>query len=127
MSFDWSENLYLARELVGKPDKASNEEVKLRAALSRAYYAAFGKARNYLQDNTPFIASSSKDTHWDVINQFLHDSNPARRQIGWDLRYLFNYRKQADYDNDFSRLSAQMVESALDIAERVISRLAKLK
>lgn len=127
MSFDWSETLYLAQDLIGKLTKIFSEEAKLRSALSRAYYAAFCKARNYLQDNTPFIASTSKDTHWDVLNQFLNDSNTVRRQIGWDLRFLFNYRKQADYDNNFPRLSLQMVEAALGIAERVISRLAKLK
>ena len=45
MKFDWEEYFNLAQELAG-----TNEEAKLRSAVSRAYYSAFCLARNYLRD-----------------------------------------------------------------------------
>ncbi|HZU67626.1 MAG TPA: hypothetical protein VFA09_10145 [Ktedonobacteraceae bacterium] len=79
MSFDWSEYLLVAQELVSqttasskaqrqinlvlikvieriynisfkKVRKRSLDEAKLRCAISRAYYAAFRMARNHLRD-----------------------------------------------------------------------------
>ena len=44
MAFDWTEYLTLAQELVQR-----EEEACLRSAISRAYYAAFGKARERLE------------------------------------------------------------------------------
>jgi hypothetical protein len=41
--FDWSDYLTLAKQLATNADEASK-----RAAISRAYYAAFGLARNYV-------------------------------------------------------------------------------
>ncbi len=49
MSFDWSEYLNLAQELAGKATTPASQEAKLRA-ISRAYYAAFVQARNFLRD-----------------------------------------------------------------------------
>lgn len=50
MSFDWSEYLNVAKELAGVETSAASQEAKLRAAITRAYYAAFIKARNHLRD-----------------------------------------------------------------------------
>ena len=50
MSFDYIDYLYLAQELVGQtPPQAAQPEAKLRSAISRAYYAAFLKARAFLE------------------------------------------------------------------------------
>ncbi len=49
MSFEWSEYLNVAQELIEQAKKASYQEAKVRAAISRAYYAAFGAARNHLR------------------------------------------------------------------------------
>ncbi len=48
MSFNWSEYLNLAQELAGRSTEPPNQEARLRSSISRAYYAAFCKARNYL-------------------------------------------------------------------------------
>jgi hypothetical protein len=50
MSFDWSKYLNVAKELAGVETSAASQEAKLPAAISRAYYAAFIKARNHLRD-----------------------------------------------------------------------------
>jgi len=49
MSFDWNEYYQLSRELAGLATGIATEEAKMRSAISRAYYAAFCKARDYLQ------------------------------------------------------------------------------
>jgi uncharacterized protein (UPF0332 family) len=41
MSFDWADYLRLAESLVSNPNAPGPEEAALRAAISRAYYAAF--------------------------------------------------------------------------------------
>ena len=50
MSFNWSEYLGLAQQLAGKAQISATRESRLRSAISRAYYAAFILARNYLRD-----------------------------------------------------------------------------
>jgi uncharacterized protein (UPF0332 family) len=52
MMFDWSDYLDLANELAGDIASQTTEEAKLRSSVSRAYYAAFCKARNYLRSIT---------------------------------------------------------------------------
>jgi hypothetical protein len=46
MSFDWADYLKLAEALTQAPTVPGPEEAALRAAMSRAYYAAFCSARN---------------------------------------------------------------------------------
>jgi uncharacterized protein (UPF0332 family) len=63
MSFNCSDYLDLARELIGQTDITASEEAKLRSAISRAYYAAFIQARNHLLDEKPDILKGVRDTH----------------------------------------------------------------
>jgi uncharacterized protein (UPF0332 family) len=48
MSFDWAEYLRLAEELAQRPD----DEAAHRSAISRAYYAAFGRACTHLMQQS---------------------------------------------------------------------------
>ena len=71
MSFDWIEYLNLARKLSGKPLQSVAPEAEERAAISRAYYAAFCKARNHLRNNEGYVKiSSSGGSHDFVISRF---------------------------------------------------------
>jgi len=63
MTFDWSEYLKLAQELAGQTVSPANEEAKLRSSVSRAYYAAFCKARNYLRDIEGCSIPSTPEAH----------------------------------------------------------------
>ena len=63
MTFDWSEYLKLAQELAGQTVSPANEEAKLRSSVSRAYYAAFCKARNYLRDIEGHSIPSTPEAH----------------------------------------------------------------
>jgi hypothetical protein len=46
MSFDWNQYLTIAAELAKRGDECSS-----RVAVSRAYYAAYWKARKYVEDD----------------------------------------------------------------------------
>jgi len=98
--FDWVDYLGLAHEMVtqGEPSGAP-EESRLRCAVSRAYYAAFGRAKVYLSDlYGPGKLPQTADVHEYVISQFRDDSDDqVWRAIGADLERLREYRNMADY------------------------------
>ncbi|MBC6475923.1 MAG: HEPN domain-containing protein [Hormoscilla sp. GM102CHS1] len=120
MSFDWSQYLHLARELAEK----TTDEAKMRSAISRAYYAAFIKARNYLQE-WEGLTIPTQNTHQYVIDQFRNSEEQVRKNIGNRLNRLRLYRNQSDYDNTFPDLANKTRES-LTLGRRIISGLGNL-
>lgn len=129
MSFNWAAYLALARELAGRPTTrrprtASYEQAQLRSAISRAYYAAFCRARNHLRDNERLGPPGPNIHRW-VINQFQGSSDRARIRVGRDLYHLRDLRNTADYDDIVAGLPS-LTQSALRLAERVLAGLDKL-
>ncbi len=120
MSFDWSQYLHLARELA----EETTDETKMRSAISRAYYAAFIKARNYLQEREG-LTIPTQNSHQYVINQFKDSQEKVCEKIGNRLKRLRNRRNQADYDNTFPDLADRTKES-LTLGRRIISGLGNL-
>jgi len=96
----------------------------MRSAISRAYYAAFIKARNYLQEREG-LTIPTKNSHQYVINQFRDSPDNMREKIGNRLEVLRVYRNQADYDNTFPDLADRTKES-LTLGRRIISGLGNL-
>lgn len=123
MSFDWSEYLNLARRLAGTPENPANE-AELRSAISRAYYAAFIQARNFLRDRDN-LKIPRKNTHEYVINLFRDNSDKVRKKIGERLRRLRDFRNEADYEDRAIKLAPNSKES-LTLARRIISGLGSL-
>ena len=121
MSFNWSEYLGLAQQLAGKALISATQESRLRSAISRAYYAAFTQARNYLRDQDG-IAIPTQNTHEYVINQFSNSADEARQKIGRQLRRLRQRRNQADYDDTFANLQA-IAKISLKLAAKIIAKL----
>ena len=102
--FDWAGYLTLARELV-EPGEAQNtaSETKLRCAVSRAYYAAFGRATAYVSQ---LVGPDEVPDDW-TVHQFVVDwfrGYPDRRlkKIGRRLDDLRLYRNDADYHANVS-------------------------
>jgi uncharacterized protein (UPF0332 family) len=122
MSFDWSQYLTLALELAGRSGCKASKEAKLRSSVSRAYYAAFCKARNYLRDAEGHTIPSTGDAHKYVRDQFESSSDTKRKKIGVDLHRLRNSRNAADY-YDFVPALNSVVQVALSRANKVISVL----
>ncbi len=125
MSFDWEEYLTLAKELVGQPISLANEEARQRDAISRAYYAAFILARNYLRDRQGIIIPTTGDAHQYVAEQFKRVRQPTYQLIANNLKMLRGYRNQADYDDNFPLLSA-IANISIRRSEAVITNLRTL-
>ena len=125
MTFDWSEYLKLAQELAGDAANSPNEEAKLRSSVSRAYYAAFCKARNHLRDIDGNQIPPKVNVHTYVRNQFKNSSDKSRKKIGNDLNRLRLRRNKADYEDAVPGLS-QLTTASLKVTHAVISALNTL-
>lgn len=105
MSFDWSEYLSIAQELIEQAKKSSYQEAKVRSAISRAYYAAFGAARNHLRytDNIreprPLVNESGEriNIHEYVREKFKESDDETRAEIGLTLERMCENGNIADY------------------------------
>lgn len=127
MSFYWPEYLELAKELIKSPNLfSSTEEARIRAAISRAYYAAFKFAFNHLRDSEKLVLPGDRNAHWFVINEFLGRPDEARKIVGSNLERLRRIRNLADYqDNLYS--PKRKVEEALELAEMVLNDIQHIK
>lgn len=125
MTFEWLEYLNLARELTGKPTAPANREAKLRTAISRAYYAAFIKARNHLRDREGLAIPKTGEAHRYVRQQFAVSPDRAHQKIAENLKYLLSYRRKVDYVDTIAGLSG-MASIAIAISQKVISDLNNL-
>ena len=126
MSFDWHEYLVLARELAGSPTVPSIEEARLRSAISRAYYAAFGRARLHLsavEGDTGIPATS--EAHQQVGDNFAANPDPLHRLIGEHLRTLRLNRNLADYGPSVRGLSG-ITRASLEMAYWVLQGIDHL-
>jgi len=125
--FDWKEYLALAEEMLGTGQPAAaTSEARLRCAVSRAYYAAFGRASGYLRelhglDDLPEKA----DIHKEVVRRFKGDNDKGWRVIGKDLDELREYRNDADYHADVGGW-ASTADLSLRKAARSVAALARL-
>jgi hypothetical protein len=112
--FDWAEYLVAAKEW-----SADSRESHGRAAISRAYYAAFNHAKKYIERTGNYHLPRDGAVHGAV-----HDIL-KRIHVGLakDLHMLRLLRTWADYDS-FAKLTlAKDVEKALGYAERIIEKL----
>jgi len=125
MTFDWSEYLKLAQELAGQAVTPANEEAKLRSSVSRAYYAAFCKARNYLRDIEGHLIPSTPEVHTYVRGEFTNRPDMLCRKIGAHLDRLRIQRNRVDYDDSVTGLPSTATMS-LKLTQDVISVLSIL-
>lgn len=133
MSFDWSEYLKLAQELASQTHGSSTQEARLRSAISRAYYAAFRKARNHLRDKEGRTERelTQGNTHQIVIDSFedLYKKNLVKnkthRLIAQNLRDLRSARNRTDYNDKIQHLQG-LTQTALIQAQLIISSLGTL-
>jgi uncharacterized protein (UPF0332 family) len=139
--FDWHEYYRLARNLLSLAESISKEnmprkEAILRSAISRAYYAAFHAACDYLKQVREYpteqeIKTSRKGTHQVIIDRFIaNPTNPERDEIGQRLNLLKSDRHRADYINFSKKHAFRKVESVrviIDEAEEIIKLIDSLR
>jgi uncharacterized protein (UPF0332 family) len=124
MNFEWAEYLNLAKELAGQTVSRAGQEARLRAAISRAYYAAFCKCRNHLRDKEGLHVPSGSKAHQYVRDQFKKSPNKLRKRIGYNLERLRNDRNKADYDDRVVMID-KLTNTDLTLAGKIISILDK--
>jgi len=124
MSFNWSDYLILAQNLVGKTSFPC-QEAEFRSAISRAYYGAYCSTRNYLISKGYKIPKSS-EAHRLVREKLAERKDPISYRIESNLDRLRRDRTNADYEDQFP--GAPDKTAALDVflAQRIIADLAKI-
>src|ERR1041384_1418998 len=119
MSFDWAAVLELADELAQRDDEAAH-----RTAISRAYYSAFGLARE-LVENEGMSFAATENLHSLVWKTFTDSSDDRRYYVGIDGRWLRLNRNSADYDPSLTdtggraRQAVRKVRTVLAALERI--------
>jgi len=114
MAFDWREYLTLARDLqAGRASSVSQEAID-RCTISRAYYAAFGRARNFAELRLGFPEMEEADVHGKLIRHL----RPRRTwgHVATKLAALRLWRDQCDYDAELPEDIRRMVEATLEQA-----------
>lgn len=118
MPFDWGEFLKLACDLQGRSGPGYSEEAAYRTAVSRAYYAAFCRTRDYAQANLRFRPSRTARDHQQLIDHLRLQAHPWG-DIADDLDDLRGWRNQCDYDPYVPNLQ-NMVTRAIQIANQIL-------
>jgi uncharacterized protein (UPF0332 family) len=118
--FDWQDFLRVAEDLAARGDEAA-----LRSAISRAYYAAFCSARNYLRDVQGRTIPKTGAAHRIVWDEFEAGSDNSRRQVATLGVRLRRSRNRADYDDELARV-ADIANDAIHNANNVLDLLQDL-
>lgn len=126
VDFDWVEFLNIAKEMAEDNSPRSSQEAKLRCAISRAYYAAYHKARKIiLPASSATGPGRAFGSHQQVIDALQESDDATRRKLGVDLNRLKGKRHKADYIDSVQNLPA-LAEDALIEAEELIDSLNAL-
>jgi uncharacterized protein (UPF0332 family) len=121
MRFGWERFLTLAEELAQRPD---SDDAALRSSVSRAYYAAFGKAADRIEADTGSRPDWA-DAHKQVWEHFEGAGDRFRREIGQTGKRLKFQRIRADY-RGAEVISRTDVSNSIDHAQRILTRLGQL-
>ncbi len=117
--FDWNEYLVLAEKL-----SESEEEGAKRSAVSRAYYATFHNAKNYLI-RKEFSYTEKHSPHYAVWNAFgLLGREEKKISLKGDR--LKQKRHQVDYDNEIQNINV-LTRVALQEAKDINELLKKIQ
>jgi hypothetical protein len=101
---------------------AANTEVDRRAAVSRAYYAAFHFTRRFLVERCGILLPKGTDVHQTLQRCLLNSQNDRLRDAGMRLESLRGERNRADYDLDDSRFGdAVRAQLQVERAKEILS------
>lgn len=99
------------------------DEIGLRNAASRAYYAAFHACREAAH-GTLAVPSDAGGTHAEIISAYEQAGDRGYKKIGYMLRQCRDFRTKADYriKDDFdSAYAVQAISQTERIIELIIS------
>jgi uncharacterized protein (UPF0332 family) len=127
--FDWLKFLSLARDL-----RTRTEEEAIRTSVSRAYYATYHKALEFLDSRSIAVsrvsaspagvqAGTSHDALW---RTFSRSQDRRWQKIGEDGDRLKRKRQMVDYDSYVHKLVPDVADEALLVSQRIVDTLAQL-
>lgn len=126
---DPADNATLARFLVSPPRRQPSEAC-YRGGCGRAYYAAFGVARDALE-SIPIPISQGWGAHGEVVRHLARSNDPDVQAAAGTLDDLRTWRNEADYDigrrakpGGFSAFRAQ---AAVVMGHEIIEAVGKAK
>jgi uncharacterized protein (UPF0332 family) len=125
MTFDWYQYLVLAEYLYDNRDTFPDREACLRAAISKAYYAAFCSVRNYARDFDRLVLDESAQDHGSVKKHYIRAPDPKNRQVGNSLDRLRDSRNQADYSDAIDKLE-ELAKAAISQSKQVHTLLKQI-
>lgn len=105
-----------------------NDEARFRAAISRAYYAAYWKARKHIERDTSYISTGGRYAHNEVIQYFFQRGrrDGSYNYVYIKLNQLYSFRVKADYQ-DIPEVTHKNVIDALGQAREIIKRVGQLR
>lgn len=112
MSFQWKNYIELAERLHQESTTFAETEACQRSAISRAYYGAFGLAREVAVKEGLTLTYKAED-HKNVEKHFRRSSRKSRRQIGIELNRLRRIRNKADYADSITALEKETQKSLI--------------
>jgi uncharacterized protein (UPF0332 family) len=112
MAFGWEDYLSLANDL----SKDQNNEAALRSAVSRAYYAAFNIAKDFLNKNGAEISESTPSVHHKVWNEFRRRGRTGLTVYTNGDR-LKKRRGDADYDLEPKNLNGKLKDWSKEVEQ----------
>jgi len=120
MAFDWAEFLAVAEYLHTTSAPSCTREALLRSVVGRAYYAAYGVAKQYAAQHLSFRIHGEPDDHARLPRRLISSGLPF---AGTRLQRLRDWRNECDYANVVDDLEGTAVE-ALERARLIIDELA---
>ena len=126
MAFNWTDYHALAKTLASDPSRGGHREANLRAAISRAYYAAHHSARSLYCLEVPAVCKKTHGMHQETIDYFTGGSftqiptAQTRSRIATNLLALMEFRLNCDYDTIFNGNIELVVFQVIRMSENVI-------
>ncbi len=118
--FNWDDYLKLAKDLILPDIQRKSDEACLRTAVSRAYYAAYHKAKKYAIKKG-YIPPQT-DSHKALIEFLANDSDKEIQAISAKLSIIKKDRKRCDYDDNINIYKINP-SKVIKMAEEIISKL----
>ena len=122
--FDWNDYYDLSCDLLENYPTGLSDAA-YRCAVSRAYYAVFGLAREHAEHHDKLTLHQKGSDHRRVHTHFRESADKTRHQIGLNIERLLAQRRTADYDAATS-ITKKTAELSLAEAEATLRLLKKL-
>lgn len=115
--FDWLEYLVLSEDLANN----TKSEAALRSAISRAYYACYGRAHSFAGSRGAVLTSTGKD-HQIVWDWFANQPDNASKAVSQGGKRLKRWRSLADYDAVYPKVHEDVMR-ALIVGRELLKHL----